>query len=253
VVGETLWMARHLYRQARAQARAQRQHVVSWLRFWSTYQQYKGLVHSDNESLLSSLWPCTSDYTAETPVSPSYLHQEVWAFRKIMQHKPVSHIDVGSHHRFVALLSTLLPVTMIDIRPLSVEVETLEFQKGSILEMPFSDASIHSLSSLCVVEHIGLGRYGDPLDVAGTEKAIEELKRVIAPGGNLYVSLVIDDTSRTLFNACRALSESCFRELIAPLEIKDCAYIKDDRLFHSPVTGFCIGCYHVQKIPKAAC
>ena len=56
----------------------------------------------------------------------------------------------------------------------------LNFKKGNILNLPFSDYSINSLSSICVIEHIGLGRYGDQLDQFGTEKAVKELVRVLA-------------------------------------------------------------------------
>ena len=76
---------------------------------------------------------------------------------------------------------------MVDIRPLSLPMDTIHFRAGSILEMPFENASVASLSSICVIEHIGLGRYGDPPDPRGTQKALDELKRILAPGGNLYL------------------------------------------------------------------
>jgi hypothetical protein len=44
--------------------------------------------------------------------------------------------------------------------------------------LPFKNNSIECISSLCVLEHIGLGRYGDKLDPFGTEKAIEEIKTI---------------------------------------------------------------------------
>ena len=68
---------------------------------------------------------------------------------------------------------------MVDICPWSLPLDTVEFRKGSILNLPFEDATVPSVSSLCVVEHIGLGRYGDPLDPYGSEKAIQELKRIV--------------------------------------------------------------------------
>jgi len=39
-----------------------------------------------------------------------------------------------------------------------------------------------------VIEQIGLGRYGDPVDFAGMQKAAAELSRVVAPGGVLLVA-----------------------------------------------------------------
>ena len=39
------------------------------------------------------------------------------------------------------------------------------------LDLPFDDHALESVSCLHVAEHIGLGRYGDPLDPQGTRKA----------------------------------------------------------------------------------
>ena len=50
---------------------------------------------------------------------------------------------------------------------------------------------MESISCLSVVEHIGLGRYGDALDPFGTVKAINELKRVLTKGGLLLISVPI--------------------------------------------------------------
>ena len=51
-----------------------------------------------------------------------------------------------------------------------------------VLILPFEDESVESLSCMHVVEHIGLGRYGDILDPDGDSKAISELKRALAVG-----------------------------------------------------------------------
>lgn len=82
----------------------------------------------------------------------------------------------------------------------------LFFKKGSILELPFEDNSIQTLSSLCVVEHIGLGRYGDPVDSFGSEKAIKELKRVLQVGGIILFSVPVDNENKIYFNAHRAFA-----------------------------------------------
>jgi hypothetical protein len=99
---------------------------------------------------------------------------------------------------------------------------------------------------MCVVEHIGLGRYGDPLDPEGTEKAMAELKRIIAPGGNLYLSVPIDDVNRTYFNAHRAFTEPYLEELFHPLEIVERRYIYEREFGLSRRPGFGTGCYHLK-------
>jgi hypothetical protein len=42
-----------------------------------------------------------------------------------------------------------------------------------------------------VLEHIGLGRYGDPIDSEGDLKVILELKRVLSTDGNFILVVPI--------------------------------------------------------------
>jgi hypothetical protein len=54
-----------------------------------------------------------------------------------------------------------------------------------------------------VVEHVGLGRYGEPLDPDGDLKAMSELKRVVSPGGSLLFVVPVGGVPRLIFNAHR--------------------------------------------------
>ena len=159
---EFLWMLRHWKGQLSPLQSIRRWKIElgDWNRFWKSYRQYQQLSSDKESVLLKNLYPCLGDDTAETYIEPTYFYQDCWAFEKIVQQHPSDHIDIGSHHKYVALLSKVLPVTMVDIRPLSLPLESLNFKEGSILSLPFDDNSVESLSSLCVVEHIGLGRYG---------------------------------------------------------------------------------------------
>ena len=196
--------------------------VRGWRYFWRTYHQYSALASPDKQPRLVNLQPCLDDYTRVTPIEPIYFYQDAWAFEHIVKQHPEFHVDIGSHHKFVALLSKVLPVTMVDIRPLQLSLNSIDFREGSILDLPFQDNSLPSVSSLCVIEHIGLGRYGDPINPNGAEEAIEELKRVVQPGGNLYISLPINNTNRVYFNAHRAFKESYLRDLFFSLQCSRC-------------------------------
>jgi SAM-dependent methyltransferase len=243
---EVVWMLKHI-QQTHSLRKAilnWRNEVSAWYRFWNTYKTYQTLAPHNQQIKIEHLYPCLGDDTAETEIEPTYFYQGTWAFERIVIVKPSQHVDVGSHHEFVALLSKVFPVTMIDIRPLSLPLNTLQFKQGSILELPFEDHSVESLSSLCVVEHIGLGRYGDPLDTEGTEKAVQELKRVIKPGGSLYVSLPLDDENRTYFNAHRAFTEDYILKLFDSFELIQARYIYGKEFGDQLKTGFGTGCYH---------
>lgn len=53
-----------------------------------------------------------------------------------------------------------------------------------------------------MIEHVGLGRYGDSLDPQGSVKAARELVRVLTPGGRLLLSTPVG-RERVQFNAHR--------------------------------------------------
>jgi SAM-dependent methyltransferase len=227
-----------------------RTHLQRWKRrwwFWGEHRKYSQLAAGGEVPEPRFFYPCLDDATSTTPIDASYYYQDAWAFEKIVQARPAKHVDVGSHHKFVSLLSKVVDTTMVDLRPLPVPLESLKFEEGSILELPFADASQPSVSSLCVVEHIGLGRYGDPLDPEGTVKAVEELKRIVQPGGDLYLSVPIDDVNRIYFNAHRAFCETYLEKLFAPFEILERRYIFGNDYTKQPKRGFGTGCYHLRR------
>jgi len=217
--------------------------VRNWSAFWKDYEQYSSGAEGEEIVLQAQI----NDKTSTTPIDAIYYYQDAWAFERILLQKPTKHIDVGSHNKFVALLSKVVPTTMVDIRPLSLKLDSLEFVEGSILEMPFEDESCASISSICVVEHIGLGRYGDPLDHDGTTKAIKELIRILAPGGHLFISVPLYDRDRTYFNGQRAFTEETLFRLCEPLEVVDKAYIYGRDFLTEPRTGFGTGCFEFVK------
>ena len=168
-----------------------------------------------------------------------YLYQAAWAFRLILASKTEHHVDVASEAKFVAMLSAVVETTFIDIRPLAVDLDNFRSREGSILDMPYPDGSVDSLSCLHAIEHIGLGRYGDPIDPAGTLKAAKELARVVAPGGNLYLSLPIGKP-RVCFNAHRVHSIAEVLEMFDGLELVEFSSVSDQREFvrGSDLDGF---------------
>lgn len=239
------WMARNAFRNVKHNVHIRADRMRAWRRFWRSYDRYSELP--GNKASLEFLYPCIGEDTGETPVEPTYFFQDAWAFEKIIAAGPPRHIDVGSHHRFVSFLSKVVPTTMVDVRPLQAHMESIGFVEGTILALPFPDASLPSVSSICVVEHIGLGRYGDPLDPRGTEKALEELKRVVAPGGDLYVSLPVDELDREYFNAHRVFTEESALEMFAPFEIVERRYIHGYSFFEERQPGAGVGCYHLRR------
>ena len=197
-------------------------HYISFFRDWIRYSK----LLSAEPIRIRDTYPCIHDKTQTTPFDAHYFYQDIWAFKNIYETKPDYHVDVGSRVDFVGFLTAITRVVFIDIRPLMVTLENFESRKGNILSMPFKDNTIQSLSCLHVAEHIGLGRYGDPLDPLGTKKACEELTRTLAVGGNLYFSLPVGK-SRLCFNAHRIHSPQQIIEYFSKLELVEFSGIDD--------------------------
>lgn len=222
--------------------------VGGYLRFWRDYFAYRRLPRAE-ACRLSDINPQIGDWHPTTPIS-FYFYQDTWAFHKIVRQNPSSHLDVGSTALFVGCLAGVLPTISLDYRPLPVQLNGLRTMSGSITQLPFADDSVTSISSLCVVEHIGLGRYGDPLDPEGTRKAARELSRVLAPGGNLYVSAPCGH-SHVVFNAHRCFTKEEFAGFFPKLTLKEFALVNDhgttDKVDPDPQKGLHVGLYHFTK------
>ena len=138
---------------------------------------------------------------------------------------------------------------MVDIRPLSLPMTSIKFRKGDILQLPFADQAIDSLSSICVIEHIGLGRYGDTLDPNGTEKAAHEIDRVLNVGAHFYFSVPVEKENKTYFNAHRSFNEQYLLSgLFANYTVQDRKYIYGYEFSENlREEQFGIGCYHLLK------
>jgi predicted SAM-dependent methyltransferase len=140
---------------------------------------------------------------------------------------------------------------------LEVELDRLRSIAGSVLSMPFPDKSIKSLSCLHVAEHVGLGRYGDSLDPAGTRKAAAELQRVLAPGGMLLFSLPVG-RPRVCFNGHRVHSPAAIPEMFPELELKEFAGVDDSGRFLRDLApgefadaGYACGLFIFERAPEA--
>lgn len=139
-------------------------------------------------------------------INNHYFHQDLWAAKNIFENNVSHHVDVGSRlDGFVAHLLPFCSVDYIDIRPIENEIDNLNFIKGTILELPYADNSVKSLSCLHVLEHIGLGRYGDKINPNGYIEAANELQRVLSPSGYFYFSTPVGK-EKLYFDAHRVFS-----------------------------------------------
>lgn len=174
----------------------------------------------------SNLFPILSDKVSLTPFDAHYFYQQLWVFENVLKRKPKLHIDVGSTYEMSGYISKITKAKFIDIRPIQTSLKNLEIEKGNILKLKYGSGSVQSLSCLHVVEHIGLGRYGDEIDPEGTKKACFQLKRILAKRGYLYFSTPIGK-ERICFNAHRVNNPKKILKFFSGLRLVSFSVIDD--------------------------
>jgi len=150
-------------------------------------------------------WPILNEDTASTPFDEQYLYHINWALKKISTRMNPLHIDFSSSLNFISPATLLTNVIYYDYRPPNLTLSNLSCFKTDLSEYDTSIQPQHSVSCMHVVEHIGLGRYGDRIDPNGDLKAIDNLARYVAAKGTLLFVVPVGRPA-VYFNAHRVYS-----------------------------------------------
>ena len=198
--------------------------------FRADFDRFAALATDGAEPRFAVDWddrlPCLDDRTAAAGFDRHYVYHTAWAMRVLARTRPARHVDIASSLYFAALASAFVPVRYFEYRPVDLQLPGLTCEEADLRCLPFADGTVHSLSCMHVVEHVGLGRYGDPLDPDGDLGAMEELRRVLAPGGNLLFVVPVG-RPRVQFNAHRIYAFAQVREAFADLELVDFSLVPD--------------------------
>ena len=156
-----------------------------------------------------------------------YVYHTSWAARILARIAPKEHVDISSSLYFVGLVSAFIPVKFYDYRLVHLSLKGATIGTADLTSLLFPDASIPSLSCMHVVEHIGLGRYGDPIDPNGDLKAMSELKRVLSKGGDLLFVVPIG-FPKIVFHAHRIYSFAQIQQCFHDLKLMEFMLVCDD-------------------------
>ncbi len=150
--------------------------------------------------------PCLHDKGVEGGiVRGEYFLQDLFIAQRIFTAKPKRHIDIGSRtDGFVAHVASFRKIDVIDIRPLTNNIENISFFQANIMAEISKKfyKSTDSLSCLHALEHFGLGRYGDPVNPEGFKLGIKNMASMLKSNGILYLSTPIG-IPRVEFNGHR--------------------------------------------------
>lgn len=217
-------------------------------------KQYAHFVKENERFSYVGVFPILNEKKL-VPLDNHYFYHPVWAFRVIYNEiKPEKHIDISSVLSFVGDLSAVIPVDYYEYNVPDIRLDNFTANKVDLVNLPFKDASIVSLSCMHVVEHVGLGRYGDDLDVNGDLKAADELSRVLAKGGHLLFVVPVSGNPRIEFNAHRVYSYEMVLNMFKELSLKEFALIPDNGVLKRNADpnmcrkqDYACGCFHFVK------
>jgi len=201
-------------------------------KFKRLFKEYANTL-SDNRFTCSweDCMPFLNDSTTELTFDPQYLYHTAWAARKLKENMPNKHIDISSWSYFVSIASAFIEIDFYEYLTPKITLSGLNCFQGDLINLPFNDESLESISCMHTVEHVGLGRYGDPIDPKGDIKAINELKRVTQKNGIIYFVVPIGGTAKIHFNAHRIYTYSSIIELFDGFNLLDFSLITNEGNF----------------------
>ena len=147
------------------------------------------------------------DYKASAGnASGHYFHQDLLVASFIKKNNPIKHIDIGSRiDGFVAHVASFREIDVMDIRNLEIsEHKNINFIQKDMMDKNSLEENItDSISCLHAIEHFGLGRYGDKIDINGHINGFNNIIKMLKSGGKLYISFPIGKRNEIHFNAHR--------------------------------------------------
>ena len=199
--------------------------------FIKDYKEFKRQFNKQEDFNKIGFYPLFADrYDNAGVASGHYFHQDLLVARKIFEANPSRHVDVGSRiDGFVAHVASFREIEILDIRLIESKSKNINFKQADLMSEDFNfPEKTPSLSCLHAIEHFGLGRYGDPMDLDGHKKGIKNLSNCLTTGGTLYISTPIG-RPRIEFNAHRVFGISYLLDLFAKhqLSLKYFSYVND--------------------------
>lgn len=185
--------------------------------FWIDYYRFRKLSKGNMYFRFGKIRPVLTDKRNKSgKMATHYFFQDLLVARRIRINNPAKHVDIGSRiDGFVAHVASFMEIEVFDIRPINQNVVGINFKQTDFMKIdPELNDYTDSISSLHALEHFGLGRYGDVLDISGHIKGLDSVYYILKKGGKFYFSSPIGP-QRIEFNAHRVFSISYLIELFS--------------------------------------
>ena len=184
---------------------------------------------------ITNYYPCPVDRFDQAGTIPlHYFHQDLYVARRLFENNPSKHVDIGSRlDGFIAHAAVFRQIEVMDIREIRNEIPNVIFLRTDLMSNDFGlNDYCDSVSCLHTIEHFGLGRYGDPVDINGHIKGLNNIVKMLKKNGRLYLSTVIG-SQRIEFDAHRVFSVQYLIDLLDKnFSIERFSYIDDENNLH---------------------
>lgn len=151
-------------------------------------------------------------------------YEQLFATEAIREKEPRNLLDVGSNRSFVLGLMAAYDVTTVDVRQRGARPQGEVCLACDAKRLDLANNSFDLVLSLNSIEHFGLGRYGDLIDLEADSKAVGEMIRVLRPGQWLVFSTTLHKAATTIvFNAHRIYS---YKHIVGWLE-GSCSLVRE--------------------------
>jgi hypothetical protein len=205
---------------------------VGW--FFRDYFKLKKELKGQNNFQITKFYPVLKDkYAKGGSLTDHYFYQDLFVANKIYLNNPIKHVDIGSRiDGFVTHVASFRNIEVYDIRNFSNNIQNIKFTQADLTKLDDNlIESTDSISCLHAIEHFGLGRYGDSIDINGHIKGLNTIYSILKKNGKFYFSTPIGK-QRIEFNAHRVFSLkyliNYFKE---NYEIESFSYINDKNEF----------------------
>lgn len=195
--------------------------------FKQDLKKFKTLSSSSELFPITKFWPVYSDMEESAGTVSQYFYQDLFVAQRIFLNNPKEHVDIGSRvDGFVANVASYRKIIVFDIRPLKLDIPNIEFRQADLMKHEEKD-KYESVSCLHVLEHFGLGRYGDPINPDGHLIGLHTISAMLKKGGKFYLSVPMGK-QRIEFHAHRVFSVDYLKSILQDDFIIDhFSYIND--------------------------
>lgn len=122
----------------------------------------------------------------------------------------------------IALASRGFRVVGIDFNPYPYRHPGFCAVRGDAMKFPFATGCFGAVLAVSVIEHVGVGHYGDPSAMEGDRAVAGEIARVLQPGGRVVITVPFGVAQTDDFQ--RVYDPPRLRELLTPFRIVKIEY-----------------------------